>query len=183
MPPRRHTFYLADATILSNPKFRRLARGGPDWISCVGAFHILIGVATLEGSPYFTDEDIEDILGTEAMPWVVMLRKVGLMTATGLDPDTFEDWRPKARPRYPSDGVPGSQTDSDGVGGITTESPHKLPRNQAGSGGVGFDSNGIGTDSDGIPTSTSSSSSGSTTQSAPPSGSPSEFQARVPRPA
>ncbi len=114
MPPRRRTFYLADATALSNTKVRRLQRDDR-WLSAWGAFHILIGVATLEDDPTFTEDECEDLLGAGSSEWALMLRGVGLMDANGLDPATFEEWKPKPRPRYPSDGVPRSQTDSGGV--------------------------------------------------------------------
>ena len=45
MPPRRRTFYLADATLLSNPKVLRLKRLHPDdWLSVLGGFHLLISI-------------------------------------------------------------------------------------------------------------------------------------------
>lgn len=162
MPPRRRTFYLADATLLSNPKVRRLSRTHPDeWLAVIGAFHVLIGVATLNGSPKLTTDEITDVLGGHE-DLVTLLRGAGLMTARGIDRATFEEWTPKARPKYPSD-VPrpsGDTSDSDGVdpdsGGISDDSA---------------DSAGIPPDSDGMPTSTttSSSSSVSTTGSSPPS--------------
>jgi hypothetical protein len=153
MPPRRRTFYLADATLLSNPKVRRLSRTHPDeWLAVIGAFHVLIGVATLNGSPKLSSEEITDVLGGHE-DLVTLLRGAGLMTARGIDKATFDEWTPKARPKYPSDDKP--RPDSGGV--------------HPDSGGVGHDSDGIPGDSDGIPTSVTSSSSGSTTASSPPS--------------
>lgn len=141
MPPRRRTFYLADATVLSNSKVRGLARSHPrDWLAAWGAFHVLIGVATLNGSPRLSSRDIADVLGPEAGDLVDHLRRVGLLTRSGIDPETFEEWCPKPRPKYPSDNR-GDKSDSDG---ITDDSA-----------GVGDDS----AESDGAPTSTTSSSS------------------------
>ena len=117
MPPRRRTFYLADATLLSNPKILRLRRQHPDdWISVVGAFHLLIGVATLNGSPKLTQDDISDVLGGRD-DLIVTLRSAGLMTPTGIDKATFNDWCPKPRPQYPSDRnrSGGKSADSGGV--------------------------------------------------------------------
>ena len=146
MPPRRRTFYLADATLLSNPKILRLRRQHPDdWIAVVGAFHLLIGVATLNGSPKLAQDDISDVLGGRD-DLIGRLREAGLMTPTGIDRATFNDWCPKPRPQYPSD-----RNRSGGKG--------------ADSGGVGRDSTGVGADSDGMPTSSSSSSSGATSAS------------------
>lgn len=143
MPPRRRTFYLADATLLSNPKVLRLRRDHPDeWLSVLGAFHILIGVATLNGSPRLSESDITDVLGEQTVV-IGLLRDVGLMTATGIDRVTFNDWCPKPRPQYPSDKKP------------RRRSAGKRPD----SGGVGTDSGGVGPESDGIPTSSSSSAS------------------------
>jgi hypothetical protein len=126
MPPRRRTFYLADATVLSNSKVRRLARQHPDdWLAAWGAFHILIGVATLNGSPRLTDEDVTDTLGADHDRLADVLRDAGLLTRTGIDPATFREWCPKPRPRYPSDSR-GITPDSDGVppdsGGIEHDS-------------------------------------------------------------
>jgi len=152
MPPRRRTFYLADATLLSNPKILRLKRLHPDdWLSVVGAFHLLIGVATLNGSPRLSKDDIEDVLGGHATV-AELLRSAGLMTRTGIDRATFEEWTPKPRPKYPSDG--GVKSDSDGV--------------EPDSAVVGTDSAGIKpipSESDGMPTSSTSSSSVSTAAS------------------
>lgn len=151
MPPRRRTFYLADATILSNPKVRGVARSHPrDWLAAWGAFHVLIGVATLNGSPRLSSRDIADVLGPEATDLVELLRQVGLLTRSGIDPATFEEWCPKPRPKYPSDNR-GGRSDS----GVINDD----------SGGVGVDS----AESNGAPTSTSSSSSGSPTASSPSS--------------
>ena len=141
MPPRRRTFYLADATVLSNSKVRGLSRDHPrDWLAAWGAFHVLIGVATLNGHPRLSSRDLTDVLGPEHADLVALLRRVGLLTRSGIDPETFEEWCPKARPKYPSD-YNGKPPDS---GGIDPDS-----------GGVGQDS----AESDGV--STSSSSSGS----------------------
>lgn len=143
MPPRRRTFYLADATLLSNPKILRLRRQQPDeWITVVGAFHLLIGVATLNGSPKLTHDDISDVLGGRD-DVIALLRDAGLMTPTGIDRATFNDWCPKPRPQYPSDRKP---------------RPHSGGK-RADSGGVGSDSGGVDTESDGMPTSSSSSAS------------------------
>ena len=142
MPPRRRTFYLADATLLSNPKIRGLTRREPErWVAVIGAFHVLIGVATLNGSPRLTRQEITDTLGDGHDDLIDLLRAVGLMTPTGISRSTFEDWCPKARPQYPSDKKPRGNS-----GGNGTDS-----------GGVGPDSGGVGTDSGGIPTSSSSS--------------------------
>jgi len=147
MPPRRRTFYLADATVLSNSKVRGLSREHPrDWLAAWGAFHVLIGVATLNGHPRLSSRDLADTLGPEHADLIAMLRKVGLLTRSGIDPDTFEEWCPKPRPKYPSDSA-GVKGDSAGV----------VPDSV----GVGKNS----AESDGVPTSTSSSSSGSTTAS------------------
>lgn len=151
MPPRRRTFYLADATALSNGKVRRLARQHPDdWLSAWGAFHILIGVATLNGSPRLTDDDIVDALTPDFERLVPILREAGFLTRTGIDAKTFAEWCPKPRPKYPSDrkGSDGDTTDSDGVG--------------SDSAGVDGRSEGTPTES---PTTTSTSSSSSTTGS------------------
>ena len=151
MPPRRRTFYLADATLLSNPKILRLRRQHPDdWITVVGAFHLLIGVATLNGSPKLSQDDISDVLGGRD-DLIARLRDAGLMTPQGIDRATYNDWCPKPRPQYPSD---------------------RKPRNRSGgnapdSGGVGPDSGGVGTESGGMPTSTTSSSSSSKAASSP----------------
>jgi hypothetical protein len=154
MPPRRRTFYLADATLLSNPKIRGLARQEPDrWITVIGAFHILIGVATLNGSPRLTSQEIADTLGDGHDDLIGLLRGVGLMTSTGISRSTFEDWCPKPRPRYPSDEKPRPHS-----GGKGTDS-----------GGVAADSGGIDTDSDGMPTSTTSSTSSAIAASSPSS--------------
>lgn len=143
MPPRRRTFYLADATVLSNSKVRGLSRDHPrDWLAAWGAFHVLIGVATLNGSPRLSSRDLTDVLGPEHSDLVAMLRRVGLLTRSGIDPETFDEWCPKARPKYPSD-YKGDKPDSDGI--------------VSDSGGVGGDS----AESDGVPTSATSSSSGS----------------------
>ena len=151
MPPRRRTFYLADATVLSNSKVRGLSRDHPrDWLAAWGAFHVLIGVATLNGSPRLSSRDLTDVLGPEHSDLVAMLRRVGLLTRSGIDPETFEEWCPKARPKYPSD-YRGDKSDSDGI--------------DADSAGVGADS----AESDGAPTSTSSSSSVSKAGASPPS--------------
>lgn len=151
MPPRRRTFYLADATVLSNSKVRGLARSHPrDWLAAWGAFHVLIGVATLNGSPRLSSRDIADVLGPEAGDLVEHLRRVGLLTRSGIDPETFEEWCPKPRPKYPSDNR-GGKADSDGIDGDSA--------------GVGDDS----AESNGAPTSSTSSSSGSLTASSPPS--------------
>ena len=144
MPPRRRTFYLADATLLSNPKILRLRRDHPDeWLAVLGGFHVLIGVATLNGSPKLTSAEISDVLGDEVHV-SELLRAAGLMTATGIDRATFNDWCPKPRPQYPSD-----------------RKPRKPRKPSAGkpsdSAGVRADSAVVGTDSDGIPTSSSSS--------------------------
>lgn len=153
MPPRRRTFYLADATVLSNAKVRRLARQHPDdWLSAWGAFHILIGVATLNGSPRLTEDDIIDTLGEDHAHLAVTLREAGLLTRTGIEPATFKEWCPKPRPKYPSDrrGSTGTDNDSDGV---STDSD-----------GIGHDSKVTPTESPtSSTTSTSSSSTGSTT--------------------
>jgi hypothetical protein len=141
MPPRRRTFYLADATVLSNSKVRGLARDYPrDWLAAWGAFHVLIGGATLNGSPRLSSRDLADVLGPEHADLLNLLRRVGLLTRSGIDPDTFEEWCPKPRPRYPSDDR-GNKSDSDG---ITSDSD-----------GVGRNS----AEKDGVPTSSSSSSS------------------------
>jgi len=146
MPPRRRTFYLADATLLSNPKILRLRRQHPDeWVTVIGAFHLLIGVATLNGSPKLAQNDISDVLGGRD-DLIELLREAGLMTPTGIDRATFNDWCPKPRPQYPSD-----RNRSGGKG--------------ADSGGVGPDSGGVGAESRGIPTSSSSSASSSKTAS------------------
>lgn len=143
MPPRRRTFYLADATLLSNPKIRGLARTEPDrWLTAIGAFHVLIGVATLNGSPRLTPQEISDTLGDGHGDVIALLRTVGLMTPTGISRSTFEDWCPKARPQYPSDKKPRRNS-----GGDDTDS-----------GGVGRDSGGVRSDSGGMPTSSTSSS-------------------------
>jgi hypothetical protein len=140
VPPRRRTFYLADATVLSNSKVRSLARSHPrDWLAAWGAFHVLIGVATLNDSPRLTSRDIEDVLGPEVGDLVEHLRRLGLLTRSGIDPETYEEWCPRPRPKYPSDSK-GAKADS---AGITTDS-----------GGVGPDS----AESNGVPTSTTSSS-------------------------
>ena len=147
MPPRRRTFYLADATVLSNSKVRGLARSNPDeWLSAWGAFHVLIGVATLNGHPRLSSRDVADVLGPEHLHLAELLRKVGLLTRSGIDPETFEEWCPKPRPKYPSD-YAGAKPDSDGV--------------DPDSAGVSRDS----AESDGAPTSTTSSSSASKTAS------------------
>ena len=162
MPPRRRTFYLGDATILSNPKVRRLARQHPDrWLSVLGAFHVLIGVATLNGSPRLTRDEITDTIGEGHDDLIGLLREVGLMTTTGIRRETFDAWTPKARPKYPSDekGRPntaesdGETRNSAGVGRSITE----FRRN----------SDGVHADSGGVPTSSTSSSSstGSTSPS------------------
>lgn len=149
MPPRRRTFYLADATLLSNPKILRLRRQHPDeWIAVVGAFHLLIGVATLNGSPKLTHDDISDVLGGQD-ELIARLREAGLMTPTGIDRATFNDWCPKPRPIYPSDLKPRKRS----------------ARNKHDSGGVGHDSGGVGTESGGIPTSSTTSSSSTATTS------------------
>lgn len=149
MPPRRRTFYLADATLLSNPKILRLQRQHPDdWITVVGAFHLLIGVATLNGSPKLAQNDISDVLGGRD-DLIERLREAGLMTPTGIDRATFNDWCPKPRPQYPSDKKPRDRSGGNGPD----------------SGGVGHDSAGVGTDSDGMPTSSTSSPSSSKTAS------------------
>jgi len=141
MPPRRRTFYLADATVLSNSKVRGLSRDHPrDWLAAWGAFHVLIGVATLNGSPRLSSRDLTDVLGPEHGDLVEMLRRVGLLTRSGIDPATFEEWCPKARPKYPSD-YRGVASDSDGI--------------PPDSGGVGADS----AESNGASTSSTSSSS------------------------
>jgi hypothetical protein len=141
MPPRRRTFYLADATLLSNPKILRLRRQHPDeWLSVLGGFHVLIGVATLNGSPKLSQDEISDVLGDQT-DVIALLRDVGLMTPTGIDRATFNDWCPKPRPQYPSDKKPRKHS-----GGKGTDS-----------GGVGRDSGGIGAESGGMPTSTTSS--------------------------
>jgi hypothetical protein len=151
MPPRRRTFYLADATVLSNSKVRGLSREHPrDWLAAWGAFHVLIGVATLNGHPRLSSRDLTDTLGPEHADLLAMLRRVGLLTRSGIDPETFEEWCPKARPKYPSD-YNGKPPDSGGVG--------------SDSGGVGQDS----AESDGASTSTTSSSSSSGAASSPPS--------------
>ena len=143
MPPRRRTFYLADATLLSNPKVLRLQRQHPDeWLAVLGAFHVLIGVATLNGSPKLSEADIDDVLGDQKS-LTDLARSVGLMTSTGIDRATFNDWCPKPRPQYPSD---------------------KKPRNHSGgngtdSGGVGRNSGGVVSESGGMPTSSPSSAS------------------------
>jgi hypothetical protein len=148
MPPRRRTFYLADATVLSNSKVRGLSREHPrDWLAAWGAFHVLIGVATLNGHPRLSSRDLADTLGPEHADLVVMLRKVGLLTRSGIDPETFEEWCPKPRPKYPSD-YNGKPPDSGGVG--------------SDSGGVSVDS----AESNGAPTSTTSSSSASSSKAA-----------------
>lgn len=141
MPPRRRTFYLADATLLSNPKILRLRRQHPDdWITVVGAFHLLIGVATLNGSPKLSQDDISDVLGGRD-DVIATLRVAGLMTPSGIDRATFEDWCPKPRPQYPSDRKP----------------RRRSAGNKHDSAGVGHDSAGVGTESGGMPTSSSSS--------------------------
>lgn len=151
MPPRRRTFYLADATVLSNSKVRGLSRDHPrDWLAAWGAFHVLIGVATLNGSPRLSSRDLTDVLGPEHGDLVEMLRRVGLLTRSGIDPATFEEWCPKARPKYPSD-YRGDKSDSDGI--------------PPDSGGVGHDS----AESNGASTSSTSSSSSPETASSPPS--------------
>jgi len=151
MPPRRRTFYLADATVLSNAKVRGLSREHPrDWLAAWGAFHVLIGVATLNGSPRLSSRDLTDVLGPEHGDLVKMLQKVGLLTRSGIDPETFEEWCPKPRPKYPSDSG-GGKPDSGGV--------------DPDSGGVGADS----AESNGAPTSTTSSASSSKTASSSPS--------------
>jgi hypothetical protein len=141
MPPRRRTFYLADATVLSNSKVRGLSRDHPrDWLAAWGAFHVLIGVATLNGSPRLSSRDLADVLGPEHGDLVELLRRVGLLTRSGIDPETFEEWCPKPRPKYPSD----------------------YRGDKANSGGVGPDSGGVGgnsAESNGVPTSSTSSSS------------------------
>lgn len=122
MPPRRRTFYLADATALSNGKVRRLTRLHPDvWLAAWGAFHVLIGVATLNGSPRLTDADVTDTLGTDHDHLAAVLREVGLLTRNGVDPQTFRDWCPKPRPKYPSDSG-GARPDSDGIRPTPAES-------------------------------------------------------------
>jgi hypothetical protein len=121
MPPRRRTFYLADATLLSNPKVIRLRSRHPDqWLAVLGGFHVLIGVATLNGSPRLSQDEISDVLGGDGS-LTGLLREAGLLTRTGIDKGTFEEWCPKARPEYPSDrkrrkGSDGDDDDSDGVG-------------------------------------------------------------------
>jgi hypothetical protein len=158
MPPRRRTFYLADATILSNVKVRKLARVHPDrWLSAWGAFHVLIGVATLNGSPRLTRDDVLETIGPEHDDLLDLLRDAGLLSKTGIDAATFKEWCPKPRPRYPSDDTRsgGAGSDSGGMG--------------SDSGGVRGDSAGVRHDSEGTPpespTSATSSSSGSTTAS------------------
>ena len=149
MPPRRRTFYLADATLLSNTKVLRLQRQHPDeWLSAIGAFHVLIGIATLNSSPKLSPSDIDDVLGTQSGV-VSLLRTAGLMTPTGIDRATFNEWCPKSRPRYPSDDKPRRNSGGD----------------SADSGGVGRDSGGIRTESGGMPTSTTTSSTTSTSSS------------------
>lgn len=166
MPPRRRTFYLADATLLANSKVRRLMRH-PDWLGAIGTFHILIGVATLNDSPDFSDADCDDLLGEESRPYVLMLRTVGLMTETGLDAATFEEWKPKPRPRYPSDDR--TPAESDGITPTTAESDGvgvpklAFPRSSE-SAGVGRNS----AEKVGMPTSSTSSSSSSSTNSGHP---------------
>lgn len=151
MPPRRRTFYLADATVLSNSKVRGLSRAHPrDWLAAWGAFHVLIGVATLNGSPRLSSQDIADVLGPEASDLVSHLRRVGLLSRSGIDPETFDEWCPKPRPKYPSDSK-GVKSDSAGI--------------VSDSGGVVSDS----AESNGVPTSSTTSSSVSTTASASPS--------------
>lgn len=145
MPPRRRTFYLADATLLSNPKILRLRRAHPaEWLAVVGGFHVLIGVATLNGSPKLSPDDITDVLGDDETV-IRLMREAGLMTATGIDRATFNDWIPKPRPRYPSDDNP---------------RPHSGGK-RADSGVVGRDSAGVHSESGGIPTSSTSSPSAS----------------------
>lgn len=145
MPPRRRTFYLADATLLSNPKILRLRHAHPDeWLAVLGGFHVLIGVATLNGSPKLSPSDIADVLGDQETV-IALMREAGLMTPTGIDRATFNEWCPKPRPVYPSDKKPRNHS-----GGNTSDSA-----------GVGADSGGVGTESGGIPTSSTSSSSSS----------------------
>lgn len=113
MPPRRRTFYLADATVLANPKVRGLSRSNPDeWLAAWGAFHILIGVATINGSPRLSSRDLADVLGPEHVHLAELLRRVGLLTRSGIDPDTFAEWCPKPRPHYPSDDTRGDRRNS-----------------------------------------------------------------------
>lgn len=126
MPPRRRTFYLADATVLSNSKVRRLtARYPDDWLAAWGAFHILIGVATLNGSPKLPVEDVAVTLGPDHTRLTAMLREVGLLSRGGIDPDTFTEWCPKPRPKYPSDsgGITPTPAESD----ATPPEPRLIP--------------------------------------------------------
>lgn len=145
MPPRRRTFYLADATLLSNPKVIRLRHRHPDeWLAVLGGFHVLIGVATLNGSPRLSRDEIDDVLGGDGTLHE-LLRSTGLLTRTGIDKATYEEWCPKTRPKYPSDDKPRRNSGGD----------------DADSGGVGPDSAGVGgnsAESGGVPTSTTTSS-------------------------
>src|SRR6185369_2481595 len=144
MPPRRRTLYLADATVLSNSKVRGLSRDHPrDWLAAWGAFHVLIGVATLNGSPRLSSRDLTDVLGPEHGDLVEMLRRVGLLTRSGIDPATFEEWCPKARPKYPSDygGVGADSAESNGASTSSTSSSSKAGASSS-SRGAGRSANG-----------------------------------------
>jgi hypothetical protein len=95
-------FILVDAAILSDAKFRALARRLPDpdeFNSAVGAYIVALAAARRNGLPEL------DIEGETSSKFVGDLRAVGLVNGTGFNAGSFRAWAPR-RPAYPSDVAP-----------------------------------------------------------------------------
>jgi hypothetical protein len=97
------TFGQLDPNFPADPKFRKLARllDADGFLHAVGTWTIILAGCVRYGT---NEIDCEAEAGSGAS--LEALRSCGLLDGSGIPSKSWEKWRPKPRPKYPSDGVP-----------------------------------------------------------------------------
>jgi len=131
MPERSGLVYAPlDPNFLADAKFRKLARLLPepaDFLAAVGTWAVALAGAYRRGKP---DVNVGEEPGSER--YVPALIECGLLVDNGIPPDSFEKWRPKPRPRYPSDErVPAPRTPPDSPEPVRSEPELPTPSDSA----------------------------------------------------